>query len=435
MQHAKIIDYSQFRNRKKRPGQAQQRSKPRQKGAIRVRGGKLWVDFRYLGERVRESTGLIDDSQNRNRVRKQLNLIMAEIEAGIFRFSKRFPHSKRKKYFAELEGELVTVEPGDVLFGEYVEKWWHDMSPGMTIGQQRDYRSALNAHLLPKFADRPLSEFWSTVRLKKFIQELKGKQNRYGKPLSGKRIGNIMIPLRMIVKDAASEYNWHHLHDPFAGLKLPKTRKYRVQPFTFDEWQTLLKFIPKWYHNYFQFAVQTGLRPSEQVALKWNAIDARFIYVELSRVRGVEKDDLKNEYSRREILIRPSMREVIEAQRQQTAQIDSEYVFLNMANQPIYQDRLAKVWRKAMKESKMRYRRMYDVRHTFASWALAAGELPGWVARTLGHADTSMVYSTYGRFIPNLTRQDGGAFEKLYHESTHAKGDQFGHNFGHNREN
>ena len=55
---------------------------------------------------------------------------------------------------------------------------------------------------------------------------------------------------------------------------------------------------------------------------------------------------------------------------------------------------------------------MYETRHTFASWALAAGESPEWVARTLGHVDTSMVYKTYGRYIPNLTRQDGSAFER-----------------------
>jgi len=29
-----------------------------------------------------------------------------------------------------------------------------------------------------------------------------------------------------------------------------------------------------------------------------------------------------------------------------------------------------------------------------------------------------MVYKTYGRYIPNLTRNDGSAFERLYAEST-----------------
>jgi len=39
------------------------------------------------------------------------------------------------------------------------------------------------------------------------------------------------------------------------------------------------------------------------------------------------------------------------------------------------------------------------------------GETLEWVARTLGHVDTSMVYRIYGRYIPNLTNLDGSVFE------------------------
>ena len=54
----------------------------------------------------------------------------------------------------------------------------------------------------------------------------------------------------------------------------------------------------------------------------------------------------------------------------------------------------------------MRYRWMYEVRHTFTSWALAAGESPEWVARTMGHVDTAMVFKTYGCYISNLSPLD-----------------------------
>ena len=53
---------------------------------------------------------------------------------------------------------------------------------------------------------------------------------------------------------------------------------------------------------------------------------------------------------------------------------------------------------------------------------IGRGETPEWVARTLGHVDTSMVYKTYGRYIPNLTRQDGSAFERQYMEAANEKG-------------
>jgi integrase len=67
-----------------------------------------------------------------------------------------------------------------------------------------------------------------------------------------------------------------------------------------------------------------------------------------------------------------------------------------------------------MKASGLAYRRMYETRHTFASWVLGGGELPEWVARTLGHADTSMIYRTYGRYIPNLTHKNGSALERQW---------------------
>ena len=82
--------------------------------------------------------------------------------------------------------------------------------------------------------------------------------------------------------------------------------------------------------------------------------------------------------------------------------------------------------------SGLKYRRMYETWHTFASWALAAGESPEWVARTLGHVDTSMVYRTYGRYIPNLTRQDGSAFERQLPQELPSVTTQVRHNFRHN---
>ncbi len=223
-----------------------------------------------------------------------------------------------------------------------------------------------------------------------------------------------MIPLRVIVRDALEEYGWTDLADPFSRLKLPRVRKIRIHPFSFDEWRVLMDHMLPWYRPYFELAVQTGLRPSEQVALKWGAVDEEFIHVELSRVYNREKADLKTEESRRRIQIRPGIRNSLEKQRKMAKRFGSPYVFLNTLGRPILQDKLREVWARVMKKCGLPYRRMYETRHTFASWALAAGETPEWVARTLGHVDTSMVYRTYGRYIPNLTRRDGSAFERQY---------------------
>ena len=164
-------------------------------------------------------------------------------------------------------------------------------------------------------------------------------------------------------------------------------------------------------------------------------IDDRFIHIELSRVRNHEKEDLKTEESHRMIEIRPSLRRVLEKQWAMSRHMQSPYVFINTEGRPILQDKLREVWARAMAKSGLRYRRMYETRHTFASWALGAGELPEWVARTLGHVDTSMVCRIYGRYISNLTRRDGSAFETLYRDSADGtQSENCGHNHGHNRD-
>ena len=112
------------------------------------------------------------------------------------------------------------------------------MSPGLSVNQIRDYSSMLNGHLIPEFGDQPFCEF-RPIRIKKYVAKLKAHRQKNGKPLSAKRIQNIFIPLRVIVRDAIAEYGWTDFPDPFFNLKLPKIQKRLVQPFRFDEWQTL----------------------------------------------------------------------------------------------------------------------------------------------------------------------------------------------------
>ena len=53
------------------------------------------------------------------------------------------------------------------------------------------------------------------------------------------------------------------------------------------------------------------------------------------------------------------------------------------------------------------------MRHTAATLWLASGEAPEWIARQLGHTSTEMLFRVYSRFVPNLTRQDGSAIDRL----------------------
>ena len=72
-----------------------------------------------------------------------------------------------------------------------------------------------------------------------------------------------------------------------------------------------------------------------------------------------------------------------------------------------------RVWAPLLRHLGLELRRPYQMRHTAATLWLAAGENPEWIARQLGHTNTEMLFKVYSRYVPNLTRQDGSAMERL----------------------
>jgi integrase len=60
-----------------------------------------------------------------------------------------------------------------------------------------------------------------------------------------------------------------------------------------------------------------------------------------------------------------------------------------------------KMWQPALRRAKVRYRRPYQTRHTYASMMLVAGENPMWVAKQMGHTDWSLTAKRYARWIPS----------------------------------
>jgi integrase len=105
--------------------------------------------------------------------------------------------------------------------------------------------------------------------------------------------------------------------------------------------------------------------------------------------------------------------QALQSQQLSTAEV-SEYVFCNLAGQPLNHNNVTKrVWYPLLRHLGLRIRCPYQTRHTAATLWLAAGENPEWIARQLGHANTEMLFTTYSRYIPNLTRRDGSAFESM----------------------
>jgi integrase len=162
----------------------------------------------------------------------------------------------------------------------------------------------------------------------------------------------------------------------------------------------------------------TGMRSGEIDGLKWKYVDFahRQILVRVTTVLG-EEDTTKTEGSQREIQMNEVVYQALREQEKATRSL-SQYVFCTREGQPLDHNNVTKrVWYPLLRHLGLAKRRPYQTRHTAATLWLAAGENPLWIARQMGHTSTEMLFKVYGRFAPNLTRQDGSAFERLLPQS------------------
>ena len=126
-----------------------------------------------------------------------------------------------------------------------------------------------------------------------------------------------------------------------------------------------------------------------------------------------ETEYTKTDGSQREIPMLGPVYEALMDQYHATKRL-SPYVFCNTQGKPLEHNNVTKrVWYPLLEYLGLTKRRPYQTRHTAATLLLASGENPEWVARVLGHASTEMLFKVYSRYVPNATRQDGSAFDRL----------------------
>ncbi|MFQ5518571.1 MAG: Arm DNA-binding domain-containing protein [Mariprofundus sp.] len=382
-------------------------------GSVRPRAetGKLFIDFRFQGQRCREQTLLDDSVANRRRLEQLLDKIEHDISVGTFDYSATFPNSPRAKKFAR-SSEQINGAP---LFSEFVDEWWQENAFRWKRSGVKNMRSTLDKHLLPTFGVITVNQIGKGDVLK-FRARLAELPGRSGNSLSNKRINNIMQPLKSILDEAADRYGFV---SPFRTIKRLPVNKPDVNPFSLAEVMRFLDEVRFDFRNYYTVRFFSGLRTGEIDGLRWKHVDFErgLIYVREAFTYG-EMDTTKTPGSDRDVQMSSLVRDALLEQRKLTISI-SEFVFCNRDGKQLDQANVTKrIWYPTLARLGMEKRRPYQTRHTAATLWLAAGENPEWVARQLGHSSSQMLFQTYARYIPNATRQDGSAIESLIQSCT-----------------
>jgi integrase len=141
-------------------------------GSVRSINGKLYVDFMYLGERVREGAGLADIKDNKKLVRKQLDMISAAIEARTFRYAEVFPKSRKRDHFKNKEKEVYGLKkaPDEVNIEDYAWQWYNTLKGSGRVSQRTlyGYKTYINLYIVPFFGKMTFGDIES-INFDEFI--------------------------------------------------------------------------------------------------------------------------------------------------------------------------------------------------------------------------------------------------------------------------
>ncbi len=331
------------------------------------------------------------------------------MELGTFEYAEYFPNSGRVQQFLEHDRRLSELSSRTPKFGHFATKWLEENEVRWRPSYFSTISGTVHKYLVPRFGDQYLDQI-KRGEILEFRAELRKQRLKNGRVLSPDRVNHIISPLRMMLDEAALRYDFM---SPMSGIKGLPVGRSDVEPFTLDEVQKILDTVRQDFRNYYTVRFFTGMRTGEIDGLQWRYVDfdRREILVRQALVDG-ELGATKTDGSAREILMSGPVYDALIEQRKVTGHL--EFVFCNSAGKPLCHRNVTKrVWYPILRHLGLRKRRPYQSRHTAATLWLASGENAEWVARQLGHTTTEMLFRRYSRFIPNLTRQDGSAFERL----------------------
>jgi integrase len=371
--------------------------------SIRARGGKLVFDFIYRGQRCRETTKLLDCPKDKKIAEEILSRIEAEILLEQFEYAKYFPKSKKLLAF---QSKPNASPNNSMTYEEFYRLWFAENSGPWRPATITTIEGFMRKYILPAFGAMPLNQITKSDLLL-FRNGLINTVGRGNKKIGSNHINKIMMKCKVVLAEASIRFDFP---DPAKGIKPLKKERTKISPLTLDEVKLFLSTIRLDFKTYFIVRFFTGLRSSEINGLIWDDIelDKNTLWIRRALVDG-EVISTKTEGSYRMVQLNSL---VVQALRQHKA--DSKFshsddnVFANADGSYLSNDYVGKyIWHPVLRLLNLKPRAMYQTRHTAASIWLASGESPEWISRQLGHTSTEMLFRTYSRYVPNMTKTDG----------------------------
>lgn len=399
------------------------------KGVARwyIQRGRIVFTLWWEGRRWKLYTGLVATDANRSRADEQALAIQWHIAHGSFDPKTAFPDDPKFRAPVPTKPPRAETE----LASTYLRRWHASRSPfrpdGSVIEDPDVYPTtwlhdvSTIKRLSTRFADTAIADITPTLCIE-FKRELQDAG------LEGKTVTNILGLLHTAMEDAVWVYRLID-RNPVPRLRSKRRTKAdkrkQSKPLRNDEVDTILRTLPKTVEmtdgavvdrkvlsDLYSVWFRTGWRSNEICALRLDWLDWRRQVAHLRKGRSPRNGGLEAppKTGAREVdcSYDPEIFAAFERRRRSSIETGKrDFVFADSKGRPISQEWLAKrVWNPTLRRIGLAHRGQYNIRDTFITLALSAGEDPGWVAEVCGTSE-EMIWRHYRSWMPSLDRGHG----------------------------
>lgn len=300
----------------------------------------------------------------------------------------------------------------DMTFGEWLEYWYEKYSkPAVRPSTHRIYEGYIRLYIKPKLGNIQLNKL-TTNDIQQMCVWMKtdGRtdQEEHKVGLADSQIRNCLSLCYRALEKAVAETLI--ARNPAIGCKLPSNKREEMKILSRESMQRLLiQAKEEGYYELFLLEFATGLRLGELMALQWDDLNLVTGELRINKQANIVGSELvisepKTKAAVRTLILPP---QVITVMKEYKTKVDSRWLFPSpkKENLPLRPSVVHQRLHWLLDHAGCERVQFHDLRHTFATNALAHGMDIKTLSTILGHVSSATTLNTYSHVTDEMRKK------------------------------
>ena len=316
--------------------------------------------------------------------------------------------------------QLTGKVKAEMAFGDWLNFWYQQYAKQtLRPTTQSGYENMIYNHIITDIGKIPLNKLTQND-LQQFYTRLKngGRKVRtelYGKGLSDRMVRGCHAMCRKALEKAVADGIIRI--NPAIGCKLPPKKAKEMQVLTREEMQRFMaQAKADGYFELFLLELCTGMRRGEIVALQWDDLNMQTGELHICRQATTVHGNIhicapKTKSSIRTVILPPDIVKILAEYKKR---INSRWMFPSPVKEdaPYHPSAIRKVLDRTLERAECKHVRFHDLRHTFATTALANGMDVKTLSAIIGHISSETTLNIYTHITDNMQRSAANKIEQ-----------------------